>query len=146
MVDWQSERDLDSIRNSCDVCNYLMVVSSVLQHFSVLDPLLVGVVRPWFFPVCHEEVDSVCWSPILQGIFTHWHLTRSPYYESKLIIWLLMDKKNKGVYEYIPYHQLGCSIIRAGLRVGDHLRVGQWTFPGEESRPSSLWKLVCIPC
>ena len=47
--------------------------------------------------------------------------------------------------QYIPYHQLGCSIIRAGLRVGDHLRVGQWTFPGEECRASALGKLVCIP-
>ena len=44
------------------------------QHFSVFDPLFIGVVRPWFLPVCREEVDPVCWSPIGQDILSHWHL------------------------------------------------------------------------
>ena len=43
------------------------MVSSVYFTFfndSVLNPLFIGVVRPWFLPVCSEEVDSVYWSPI----------------------------------------------------------------------------------
>ena len=112
------------------------------QHFSVLDPLFIGVVRPWFLPVCSEEVDSVCWSPIGQYILSHWHLLE--------IIMLFAGErtrlKNKTKTSMFAYHQLRCSVIWTGLRVGDHLRVGHGASPGYECFSSALWKCFCFQC
>ena len=118
------------------------VVSSVYFTFfndSVLNPLFIGVVRPWFLPVCSEEVDSVCWSPIGQDILSHWHLL-----EITMII-CRWENQVENRDKHVAYHQLWCSIIRTGLWVGDHLRVGHGASPGKEGGTSALWKWFCTP-